>query len=76
MVKDKAKKPAQIKPSDRMSGLIRQLAREGMTLGEFANLVEGCTSNRLVVDIRNRNGQVPLKDIDTAAAYPARRIKR
>ncbi len=60
----------------RMNGFIKQLARDKVTLGEFADLIEECTGNRLIVDIRNRNGEVPLKDIDSLQTYLARKVKR
>ncbi len=60
----------------RMNGFIKQLAKDKVTLGEFADLIEECTGNRLIVDIRNRNGEVPLKDIDSLQTYLARKVKR
>lgn len=60
----------------RMNGFVKQLAREKVTLGEFADLIEECTGNRLIVDVRNRNGDVLLKDIGTLQAYPVRSVKR
>ncbi len=59
-----------------INGCLKTLAMDKVTMGEFADLIEECTGNRFIVDIRNRNENVLLKDIGTLQTYPARKIKR
>ncbi len=57
---------------DMVAELIQKLAKRGVTMGQFATLLEQSTGGRLVIDIRNRNNLLPLADMDTAKSYPVR----